>query len=219
VTPHGIRVYLETTPKKTFAGALDWPGWCRAGNSDHAALEALGVYEERYRRAIRSAKVVLPEASSNRFEIVERVDGNATTAFGAPGTIVAADREPTDRAAGERLASLLSAAWGTFDEIAAAAPAELRKGPRGGGRDTAKIVDHVMGADQAYAHEVGVRSPVPTPWDAAAVQALRAGILAVLRRPSDGSPVSRRWTVRFLARRSAWHALDHAWEIEDRTET
>jgi hypothetical protein len=219
VTPHGIRVYLETTPKKSFAGALDWPGWCRAGKTDDAALEALGVYEERYRRAIQSANVVLPEASSNRFEIVDRVDGNATTAFGAPGAIVAADREPTDRAAGERLALLLSAAWRTFDEIAAAAPAELRRGPRGGGRDTAKIVDHVMGADQAYAHEVGVRLRVPSPGDAEAVEALRAGILEVLHRPSDGSPVARRWTVRFLARRSAWHALDHAWEIEDRTDT
>jgi hypothetical protein len=217
VTPNRIRVYLEITPKRTFAGALDWPGWCRAGKTDDAALEALAFYEERYRRAIQSVNVVLRESSSSRFEIVDRVDGNATTAFGAPGTMVAADRAPTDRAAGERLASLLSAAWGTFDAIAAAAPAELRKGPRGGGRDTAKIVDHVMGADQAYAHEVGVELRVPSPGDASAVQALRAGILEVLRTPSDGLPVARRWTVRFLARRSAWHALDHAWEIEDRT--
>jgi hypothetical protein len=24
------------------------------------------------------------------------------------------------------------------------------------------------------------------------------------------------WTPRFAVRRSAWHALDHAWELEDR---
>jgi hypothetical protein len=44
-------------------------------------------------------------------------------------------------------------------------------------------------------------------------------MLEVLGRPSDGSPLAdRKWTARYAARRIAWHALDHAWEIEDRSE-
>jgi hypothetical protein len=44
-------------------------------------------------------------------------------------------------------------------------------------------------------------------------------MLAVLRQPSDGSALAdRKWTARYAAHRIAWHSLDHAWEIEDRTE-
>ena len=36
---------------------------------------------------------------------------------------------------------------------------------------------------------------------------------------SNGSPpVERGWPQRYAARRIAWHALDHAWEIEDRSD-
>ncbi|MEA2537858.1 MAG: hypothetical protein QOF11_2092, partial [Chloroflexota bacterium] len=113
----------------------------------------------------------------------------------------------------------VEAAWVVFDRVAAAAPAELRKGPRGGGRNTAKIVGHVIEADHAYAREVGVRLRPPSPGDRAAVEAERAAMLEVIRQPSDGSPLAdRRWTTRYAARRIAWHALDHAWEIEDRTD-
>lgn len=110
----------------------------------------------------------------------------------------------------------MQAAWTTFNETAASAPTELRKGPRGGGRDTAKMVDHVVGAEQAYATRLGVRVRMPDPADAGAVAELRAAILAPLSQPSDGSPIDR-WTQRYAARRIAWHALDHAWEIEDRS--
>jgi hypothetical protein len=106
-----------------------------------------------------------------------------------------------------------------FDEVAGAAPAQLRKGPRGGGRDRDKIIDHVLGADAAYARKLGVRHREPAAGDTAAVAALRAEVLAVLSSPSDGTPpVPKGWPARYAARRIAWHALDHAWEIEDRSE-
>jgi hypothetical protein len=218
VSEKPLGVVLETTPRKAFATAIDWPGWSRAGKTPELAMEALVAYAPRYRDAIRSATGQLPMDAANRFEVIEQLEGNATTAFGAPGVIAAADREPTDPAEAKRLADILAAAWATFDLTAKAAPATLRKGPRGGGRDTAKIVDHVNDADHAYAHEVGIRIAPPRSGDTPGVDALRAAMLDVVRSPSDGSPVSRKWTVRFLARRSAWHALDHAWEIEDRTE-
>jgi hypothetical protein len=218
VSDDGLRVVLEVTPKKSFATAIDWPGWSRPGKTPELALEALAAYEQRYREAIRSAPVRLPAEASARIEVVERLEGNATTAFGAPGVLAEADRTATDAATARRLAHFLETAWATFDRTAKAAPSTLRKGPRGGGRDTAKIVDHVNSADHGYAGAVGIKVPPPRSDDPASVKALRAAMLDVVRSPSDGSPVHRTWTVRFLVRRSAWHALDHAWEIEDRGE-
>lgn len=106
-----------------------------------------------------------------------------------------------------------------LDRIAAAAPAELRRGPRGGGRNRDKIVGHVLGAEAAYARKLGVRHRPPTPGDAPVIAALRHRIVAVLRAPSDGMPfVPKGWPPRYAARRTAWHVLDHAWEIEDRSD-
>ena len=47
---------------------------------------------------------------------------------------------------------------------------------------------------------------------------LRMEMLEILRAPSDGSTIAgKKWTARYAAHRVAWHALDHAWEIEDRS--
>ena len=101
-----------------------------------------------------------------------------------------------------------------FERIAAAAPEDLRKGPRGGGRDRTKVVEHVHGGDDSYASVIGIPAA-----DRRSSPALRERILTILREPSDGSPIAgKRWPPRYAARRIAWHALDHAWEIEDRTE-
>ena len=43
-----IAVCLEVTPKQTVASALDWPGCCRPGRDEGAALEALASYAGRY---------------------------------------------------------------------------------------------------------------------------------------------------------------------------
>jgi hypothetical protein len=55
-----IAVCLEITPKQTFASALDWPGWCRAGQDESAALETLASYAERYAPVAEQAGVSLP---------------------------------------------------------------------------------------------------------------------------------------------------------------
>jgi hypothetical protein len=210
-----LRVGIETTTKKAFASALDWPGWSRSGKTPDAAVDALLSYAPRYAAVAARAGVPFPAGALDA-DVIERAEGDATTAFGAPSITFDADRAPTDAAAAARIAALVEAAWTTFDATAAAAPAELRKGPRGGGRDTAKMVEHVVGAEQAYATRLGVRVRMPDPTDAAGVAAFRAAILAPLGRPSDGSPIDR-WTQRYAARRIAWHAIDHAWEIEDRS--
>jgi hypothetical protein len=211
----------EIAAKKVFRWAIDWPGWARGGRTSDLALEALIVHAPRYAIVADAAGVEFPSPSSISpadLPLVGSIAGGAGTDFGVPSGMTEHDRRPTDAVEAQRLARLVEAAWLALDRCAAAAPAELRKGPRGGGRDTARIVDHVIDADQAYAHEMGLRRSTPTAHDRRVVEAERAAMVDLLGRPSDGSPLAgRRWTVRYAARRIAWHALDHAWEIEDRS--
>jgi hypothetical protein len=210
-------VYLETSKRRTFVCALDWPGWCRAGKDEALALEAFAAAKPRYRHVAKVAGVAFDATADP--EVVERHEGGAGTAFGVPSAIAAADHRPVDAKEARRLAALVEASWTVFDATAAGAPLELRKGPRGGGRDRDRIVGHVVEADGAYAREMGLKLPAPATGDRAAVSVMRARMLDVLRAPSDGAPLAgRRWTHAYAARRIAWHALDHAWEIEDRTE-
>ena len=209
---------METTPRKSFASAIDWPGWSRSGKTEPDAIEALLAYAPRYAVVARRAGEPFP-ADGAEIELVETGEGGSSTTFGVPGRVSEADRRPTTTAEADRLARLVAAAWATLDAVAAAAPEELRKGPRGGGRDRTKMVRHVLDAEQAYAGQMGLRVAAPDPGDPASVAAMREAILDVLRQPSDGSPLAgRKWTARYAAHRIAWHALDHAWEIEDRSD-
>jgi hypothetical protein len=213
-----VPVMLEVGARRVFASALDWPGWCRWGKDEQGALAALAAAAPRYALVTAEAGAVLPTNVAGAMEVVERLPGSMATDFGVPGAIGGADARPLTREGATRLAALISASWTVFDRIVAAAPAELRKGPRGGGRDRDKIVEHVLGGEVGYARKIGLRLSQPARDDSAAVSALRAAITEVLRQPSDGSPmVPRGWPARYAARRIAWHVLDHGWEIEDRS--
>lgn len=216
-----VPIYLEIGPKRVFAGAFNWPGWGRFdkgfGKGDQAALEALAAYRDRY--AVVAGEAGLKFPARVEFEVVERVPGNGTTDFGAPGVVAERDREPVGRREAEKMVALLAAAWRVFERAAAQAPAELRKGPRGGGRDRDKMVWHVVESEFGYARMLGIKHRVPEPGDTAAVAAMREEVTAVLGRPSDGGPLAPKgWPARYAARRFAWHVLDHLWEMEDRSE-
>jgi hypothetical protein len=188
-------------------------------------LEALASYAQRYARVAELAGGSLPSTLS--FDVVERVPGGPITAFAAaecrrpfPQVTAEAERAALTAIAARRLAELVAAAWATFDEVAAASPAELRKGPRGGGRDRDEIVDHVIAAETAYARKLGVKRKQPAMNDMAARGELRDAVAAVIGRPSDGSPVvPDGWTTRYAVRRIAWHVLEHAWEMQDRADS
>jgi len=214
--PERLRVVIETTPRKAFATAIDWPGWSRSARSPDAATVSLLAYRDRYAAAVAGSGFAPPVEPVA--QVVEELDGGSGTEFGVPSETSEADRAPMDRPEAERRAGITAAAWAAFDRVAAAAPEVLRKGPRGGGRDTSKVRAHVVSSDAAYARQLGIRVREPDPDDAAAIAAMRASMLEVLRPPSDGSPIATRWTPRYAAQRIAWHALDHAWEIEDRSE-
>ena len=211
------RVYLEVGSRKVFACSVDWPGWARSGRGDEAALATLMEYAERYAPVAREGGLAFPDQLGPT-HVVERVKGSATTDFGAPGAIPDLDGEPVDEDEAERQATLVAASWAYLDKVAAGAPARLRKGPRGGGRDRDQVVAHVVGAERSYARKIGVKHPEPDPADRGAVQALRDDILAVLHKPWAGEELAQKgWPPRYAARRIAWHVLDHAWEIEDKS--
>jgi hypothetical protein len=156
--------------------------------------------------------------------VVERLKGNATTDFGAPGAAPSADESPVSGADLERFQKVLRATWRTFDRAAErAAGKELSKGPRGGGRSLDGIVHHVIGGDIGYLNSLGWRhrwdeSTDPAEELARTRKAILEGLVASAggEIPRHGTRGGVRWSPRYFVRRVAWHALDHAWEIEDR---
>jgi hypothetical protein len=211
-------VYVEAGRKRTFACAYDWPGWCRAAKDELSALEALAAYAPRYAPVAKRARIAFDPESAAAFRVVEHLAGTATTDFGAPDAVAERDSRPLAAPEGKQIAALVNAAWVIFDDVIASAPSELRKGPRGGGRDRDQIADHVLGAEGAYVRKVGLRLTPPARDDRRGIAEFRAAIAGVLGKPSDGKAlVERGWPQRYAARRIAWHALDHAWEIQDRS--
>ena len=196
-----IRVYLEKGQRWVFAAAIDWPGWCRRAQGEHEALEELEEYRERYAAVVPARRVV------GRLHVVGTVAGDMYTAFGAPGSIGPWDDDVMTRASRRRQIDVLEDCWRYFDDVVASSSPALRKGPRGGGRDRDAVVDHVREAERAYAPKVGVRVAPRTPWSEQ-----RRLIVSGLEDDAE-----TRWPVRYGLRRIAWHVLDHAWEIEDRT--
>ena len=173
-------------------------------------MEALLEHSDRYATIAAAAGRFEP----GEVEIVGRVPGNAGTEFGVPAVWGPWDELPAAGAALDRLLVLLDASWDHLDEVLRTAPPELRKGPRGGGRDRDAVAEHVRAAERAYAGKVGGRLPPRTPWPEQ-----RAALRAALRaEPPPGSPAPGPWPLRYAIRRCAWHVLDHAWEVEDRSE-
>jgi hypothetical protein len=212
-----VEVSIEAAAKRAFASALDWPGWCRSGRDEDAALAALAEYGQRFAAVAAAAGV--PFSAGGSLVVVERAPGTATTQFGAPDVTAAADRRPLTAAQARRISALVAGSWRVLDGVVAHAPASLRKGPRGGGRDRDAIVDHVLAAEAAYARKIGLRIRQPQAGDRPAIDEARHAMLAVFEAARGGAPLrDRGWVPRYAARRIAWHVLDHAWEIEDKSE-
>jgi hypothetical protein len=220
-----IPVILEIGSKRTLAFSTAWPGWCRGGRDEASALQALLEYAPRYAQAMEHGGIkfaLLSKASA--FTVTERVTGNATTDFGAPAVILDSDREPVSSSESKLWQAVLHSCWQTFDDaVKNAVGKELRKGPRGGGRELEQIVDHVLEADGEYLKKLAWRqkplhgqSPAESilwlrdEMERALVTAIRDGL------PAEGPRGGVIWPRRYFVRRAAWHVLDHAWEIEDR---
>ncbi len=221
-----MNTYLEIGQKRVFAAALDWPGWCRGGRDEGAALRALLDYAPRYAAVAKRAGIpFVPPDSTTAFSVIERLPGGAGTDFGAPEAIPSSDRQPLVSAELIRIGALLAACWAVYDAIAAAAGGvDLRKGPRGGGRELEGITRHVLGAGQGYLGRLAWKAPKEETADLNEEMRLtRQAIMDALAAAEQGQIPERGprggviWPARYFVRRVAWHVLDHAWEIADRS--
>lgn len=221
-----IDIFLEAGSKKTFAGVIDWPGWIRSGPDEQSAIQSLFEYGQRYQRVVGAAQPAFraPKEASE-FLVVERLEGNATTDFGAPDASPSQDKGPVDQVELLRFQALLKACWAAFDRaVAATGSHELRKGPRGGGRDLEKIIRHMLGAEAAYLGRLGWKfKEGETKELDQELSRTREAILIALASsvrgelPAQGPRGGLHWTPRYFVRRVAWHVLDHTWEVEDRS--
>ena len=210
------KVLLESGKTKVFAVAVDWPGWARSGKTEEAALDVLAGYAPRYAEVVGRADHPLPPELA--YSVVERVAGSTSTDFGVPEKVGEADTRRWTGKEARRQIAIMQAAWDYLDEVGAAATPTLAKGPRGGGRDRDPVLQHVLGAEAAYARSIGIKVKEPTLGDDAAIGAMRAQLIDVLSQPSSGAPIAdKRWPARYAVRRIVWHVLDHAWEIQDKT--
>lgn len=220
-----IDTYLEIGKKRTFAGALDWPGWCRSGPDEASALQALVEYAPRYARAVGSARLGF-EAPGDLSPLVvrERLTGNATTDFGAPGLAPSRDAGMVDPEELKRFQNVLKACWRALDRAVKNGTGKtLRTGPRGGGRQLEGILQHVLDSNEGYLNQVGWKfhrdqaGQLTHQIDQvrqATLDALTASARGEI--PAKGPRGGLRWSPRYFVRRVAWHMLDHTWEIEDR---
>lgn len=228
--PTRVKVCLECGTKLTFAGALDWPGWCRQGRDESEALTALLFYGPKYAAILAGTRLgfAAPKHLS-QLSVIERLPGTATTDFGAPAVAPTVDRERLcDTAELKRFEKILRAAWRAFDRaVQDARSKKLATGPRGGGRKLEAIVAHVIEADANYLRAAGWQAPkLAKPATAAnpsgALAATREAIITALRAsaageiPAQGPRGGVRWTARYFVRRVAWHVVAHAWEIQRR---
>jgi hypothetical protein len=222
-----LKIYLETGTKRTFAGATDWPGWCRSGKDEASALKALLAYGPRYADVLHGTGVPFtPPETLAALRVVERLRGGSTTDFGAPRAQPESDLRKMDSAELRRSQTLLRACWAALDAAATAAKGKtLRTGPRGGGRPLQALLEHVREAEEAYIGSLGWWSLSGKPGPAwsgtaqireAALKGLGASAAGEI--PAVGPRGGRRWSPRYFVHRAAWHVLDHAWEIMDRIE-
>jgi hypothetical protein len=202
------------------AFSLDWPGWNRGAKSADVALATLEAYRPRYRRIADIAGLAREFDAAGPLEIVEdRVGTGSTDFWGISFSPSSTEHEQLHAADLERRIKLLQAAWAHFDAVAARVSPEMRAGPRGGGRDRDHIIRHVLRVERLdFAKQVGILLEDDPALTLGELRQHRAAYLDAIRAYNAGKvdKKMRSWTLPFLIRHSAFHTLDHAWEMEDK---
>jgi hypothetical protein len=217
-----VRTVIDHGPKdkRVVAVALDWPGWSRGAKTSEEALATFESYRERYRPVAVLAGMGAEFDSAGAVDVVEEKVGTGSTDFwGISFSPASMEHGQIDDAELERKISLLRAAWAYFDGVAAGVSPEMRKGPRGGGRERDEIIRHVFRVESLdFAKQVGLLMPDDGVPSAEAWRQYRDDYVAAMRAYNAGEVEKqmRSWTLPFLIRHTAFHTLDHAWEMEDK---
>ena len=217
-----VRTVIDRGPKgkRAVAFAVDWPGWSRGAKGAELALEVLEAYRERYRPVTELAGMAGELDAPGALEIVEDKVGTGSVDFwGISFSPSSLEHGPMDEAEFERATALLRACWAFFDGVAARVSPQMRKGPRGGGRDRDRIIRHTIRTEsEDFAKQVGLRIPEEAALTPDGLRQHRASYVDAMRAYNAGEITRpmRSWTLPFLIRHSAFHTLDHAWEMEDK---
>ena len=214
-----LRVTLEIGPKgkQVVAVAPDWPGLERGAKTGEAAIARLQSYLPRYGQVAKLAGMDGEFAALTTVDIVEHYAGTGSTDFwGISFAFSSIDGQDLSSGELERELTLMQACWAFFDDVRLRVSAEMQKGPRGGGRDRDHIVGHTIRVEQEWAAKVGI----PTPQGAMLInehlQAYRDAYCNAIRAFHAQGKLARTWPLRYLIRHTAYHTLDHAWEMEDK---
>jgi hypothetical protein len=214
-----IRVVLEIGPKgkKVVAVAPDWPGLSRGAKTEEAAIERLLSYLPRYAPVTKLAGMEAEFAVLATADVVEQYPGVGSTDFwGISFAFSSVDRQEMSQTELDRQLTLLRACWSFFDDVRSRVSAEMQKGPRGGGRDRDQIVRHTLGSELDMSKKVGVIAPLDEMLTDDGLKTYRDTYCDAIRAfHAEGKP-ARSWPLRYLIRHTAFHTLDHAWEMEDK---
>jgi hypothetical protein len=218
-----LRVLVEEPihGKRWVAIAADWPGLERGAKTEPEAIARLVGYIPRYQHVAARAGLGHELAAQSVPEVVGHHTGTGSTDFWgisfAPSPL---DRAPFDAGSFERQVELLRAAWAEFDETAERVSADLRPGPRGGGRSRDHIIRHVLNVEgQDFSSRVGAPADLEELLTAPGRARHRDRYVEAMRGwYADGKSLGK-WTVPYLLRHTAYHVLDHAWEMQDRDQS
>jgi hypothetical protein len=214
-----LRVTLEIGPKgrKVVAVAPDWPGFERGAKTGEAAVERLRSYLPRYSQVAKLAGLDAEFAKIRDVEVAEQYPGTGSTDFwGISFAFSSIDKQAMPADELERELALMQACWAFFDDVRRSVSAELQKGPRGGGRDRDHIMRHVFANEQDWAKGIGVLTPDDAMLTAKGLKAHRVAYCRAIRDYHSQDKLAGKWPLRYLIRHTAFHTLDHAWEMEDR---
>ena len=214
-----MRVMLEIGPKgkKVVAVAPDWPGLARGAKTGEDAVARLCAYRPRYAPVAALAGMAGEFAAITTMDVVERYPGTGSTDFwGISFAFSDIDRQAVSSEELDRELRLMRACWAFFDDVRSRVSAELRKGPRGGGRDRDRIVRHTLGAELDWAKKLEVRAPLDAILTDGGLKAHRDAYCDAIRELHTQGKLARTWPLRYLIRHTAFHTLDHTWEMEDR---
>lgn len=215
-----LRVLLEigTKGRRVVAAATDWPGLDRWGKTDADAIDKLLTYLPRYAGVAERAGLEDAFARQRRVDVIERYTGSSSTDFwGIAHVTSETERAVLSMDELERRLVLLKACWATFDDVAATVSEELKPGSRSGGRSRDQIVRHVYaGEPDQMSRKIEVRTPLDVVLTPDGLAAHRVAYLDAFRAYNAEGKPARSWSIQFLIRRTAFHVMDHAWELEDR---
>jgi hypothetical protein len=213
------RVTLEIGPKgkKVVAVAPDWPGLERGAKTGEDAIKRLRSYISRYSQVAKLAEMDAEFDTIKNFDVVEKYPGTGSTDFwGISFAFSSIDKQGMSGDELERELTLMQACWAFFDDVRRRVSAEMLKGPRGGGRDRDRIVHHIFANEQDWAKGIGVLTPDDAMLTGKGLKAHRDAYCHAIRDYHSQDKLAGKWPLRFLIRHTAFHTLDHAWEMEDK---